>query len=184
MTTVAALALDGEVYMAADSCTNVYERQIIDGARKIRRLPVGNYEALMGVCGSGGLADLVAYRLELDDSPGDHPGDVDRWAATVAQAVTELAVEAGLTEGGHLDGHLLLGFRGRLWTIVHSQAIPIPDGVAALGSGEGPAMGVLDTLLGEVPPSEAVHRAVQVACNRDRNSRPPIYVEALTPQQP
>lgn len=182
MTTVAALAVNGEVHMAADSLTNVYDRPIIDGARKIRRKLVGTGggEALVAVCGDGGLADLIAYQLFLDAAPGVGE-DLGPWAAAVAKAVTELAVEAGLTEGGRLDGTLLLGFRGRLWTLTHAQAIPIPDGVAALGSGEGPAMGAMDVLRAtDTALADVVRAATVVAIGRDKHSAEPVYVESLT----
>lgn len=164
MTTVAAVS-DGEhVWMAADSLVNVYDRPIIGGVRKIRRLPVSeSSDALIGFCGDGGLADLLDARVTLPPAPAD--GDLQQWAASVSYAVTDAAVEAGLVEDGRIDGHLLLAYRGRLWTLLHAQAIPHPDGVAALGSGEGLAIGAI--------------RAVEIACLRDRYSGMPMQIEMI-----
>jgi ATP-dependent protease HslVU (ClpYQ) peptidase subunit len=177
VTTIAAVARDGQVHMAADSLTNIYDRPIFDGARKIRRIPVGETgQALLGVCGDGGLADLASARLR----PSRPDSDLQAWAAGVAYEISSLAVEHGLTEQGRLDGSLLLGFDGRLWHTTHGQAIPIPDGVAAAGSGEGPAMGALDVLLARGEDvGEAVRLAVEIACHRDKHSAGPIYTESL-----
>lgn len=170
--------------MAADSLTNVYDRPIIDGARKIRRLQVGEHgEALLAVSGDGGLADLAEFNLNLTKAPStDEDSDEDReFAFEVACSLSELAKDAGLVDDGRLDGNALLGWNGKIWTLTHAQAIPAPDGRAAVGSGEGPAMGALDVLLDIVgaEPAQAVMEAVKVAIHRDRNSAAPFYVEVL-----
>lgn len=178
MTTVVAYG-DGEtVWMAADSCTNVYERPIVGSATKILRLDAGDDEVLLGLAGAGGLATVMPL-LKLPFTPEDD-GVPQAWANEVALAITALAVEHGLVEDGQMDGHLLLGWRGLLWTIVHAMAIPHPDGFAALGSGEGPAIGALDALrICDVEPAEAVRLAAEIACRRDRYSMPPIQLEVL-----
>ncbi|WP_047892560.1 hypothetical protein [Micromonospora sp. RV43] len=179
MTTVVAAAVDGTVYMAADTMINVYDRPIPGGARKIVRLPAGDGEVLIGVTGSGGLIGVVESLLKIDGEPGPDE-DPQQWAFTVAKAVTELAAEAGLYEDGRMDGSLLLGWKGRLWTLVHACAVPHHDGRTALGSGEGPAIGALDALLDrDVPPETAVVDAVHIGCKRDRFSGLPIQVELL-----
>lgn len=180
MTTVVACAVDGTVVMGADTCTNVYERPILNGAQKIVRLSAGDGdEVLLGVAGGGGLVGVLEAGLKLKAAPGDGENP-QPWAHAVAVAVYELARDGGLLDGGQLDGHLILGWRGRLWTIAHSVAIPHPDGRAAIGSGEGPAIGALDVLLDRgVPAGEAVYEAVTVGCRRDRYSEPPIQMELL-----
>lgn len=178
MTTVVGLAVDGAVFMAADTMTNVYDRPV-PAARKILRLPAGDGQVLIGITGSAGIPDLLAARLKIDGQPAE---DVDPqpWAYAVASAATDLTVEAGLVENGKLDGHLLLGWGGRLWSVAHRMAIPHPDGRAALGSGEGPAIGALDVLMDMgVSPVEAVVRAAIVGCIRDRYSGGEIRVEVL-----
>lgn len=182
MTTVVAWATGGAVYMAADTCTNVYERPIIGGARKIRRIATGTGEALLGFCGSGGLADEIAahHRIEAEPAPDATEDNVHAWAHAIASAMSDIARDAGLTADGKLDGNVLLGWNGRLWTLTHHMAIPHPDGIAALGSGEGPAIGALDVLaeLG-MAPAQAVRKAVLVGIHRDRYSEAPVQVEVL-----
>lgn len=178
MTTVAAVASGGSVYMAADTCTNVYDRPIAS-ARKLRTLAAGGERILLGLCGDGALADLAETELHLEDPP--HDGAAHLFAVHVARRLTTLSVDFGLVQDGRMDGSAVLGWRGRLWTLVHQQAIPHPDGIAAVGSGEGPAIGALDALLANgVDPAAAVLRAVEIGCARDRYSEPPIQVETLT----
>lgn len=187
MTTIVAAAVDGTVYMASDSATNVYERPIIGGINKLLRLPVAaGGEVLIGVTGSGGLPGCISANLKIEQVPAD-PDDADSWAHAIACAISEIAVQAGLTDEGKMDGGVLLGWGGRLWSLGHSTACAHPDGRAALGSGEGPAMGALDVLLdgGEddepADPATAVLRAALIGCRRDRYSEPPVWLEILRP---
>ena len=181
MTTIAALALDGTVYVAADTCTNVYDRPIYGAAQKIRRHPVGAGEALLAYCGDGGLPDAVAAHLTVDAPEPD--AELQPWAHAVAEAITGIARDQGYFEDGHLDGSVLLGYRGRIWTLSHAKAIPHPDGIGALGSGEGPAIGALDAMLTHGSHAEsganAVVNAVGIAIKRDRYSAEPIQFEVL-----
>lgn len=181
MTTVAALATGGAVYMAADSMTNVYDRPV-PSVTKVRRLPIGGGgECLIAVCGDGGLADMVTDLLSIDDAPASG-ADPQPWAAAVSRACTALAVEQGFTDGGRMDGTLLLGWNGRLWSMPHGQAIAHPDGVAALGSGEGPAIGAIDALMAcdcDREPADVVVTAVRIAIERDKHSGGPVHLEVL-----
>lgn len=182
MTTVVAAALDGVVVMAADSMTNVYDRPMPAAATKIRRLKIGESgEALLAFCGAGGLtnaADHITIDTEPDASDDE---DVRRWASAITHAIDDWAREIGLTDNNLADGTVLLGWNGRLWTLSNAQAIPHLDGRAALGSGEGPAIGALDVLLEtrDLHPVEAVTWACSVGVSRDRFSGLPIQVEIL-----
>lgn len=183
MTTVVACCDGDNVVMAADTCTNVYERPIVGGAVKIAYVDAGDETVIVGFAGAGGLAGVVPT-LKFEDPPEDGE-DPQAWAHGVAMAVTQAALEANLVEDGQMDGHLLLGWRGRLWTLVHAMAIPHPDGRAALGSGEGPAIGALDAFLQTgMRPVEAVRLAAEIACRRDRYSMPPIQLEVLPFRDP
>jgi ATP-dependent protease HslVU (ClpYQ) peptidase subunit len=184
MTTVAAVARDGHVLMAGDSLTRVYDRPIRDGIRKVLRLPVGKAgeECLFGISGDGALADILSARLTLD-APGPNE-DLQPWAAAVIWAITELAGDAGLTDAGQIDGSLLLGFRGRLWTLANNFAIPSTDGVAAIGSGEAVAVGALDVLLEQnCELGQAMTTALRIAVARDLHSDVPVYLELLRPTE-
>lgn len=189
MTTVCAVARDGVVVMGADSMTNVYDRPVY-GVRKIARVDVKDASAdpanptlLLGIAGDGALANLV-NALSIDTTPTpDEP--CQPWANTVASALTEILVEAGCTENGRIDGNLLLGWRGQLWTISHHQAIPHLDGVAALGAGEGPAIGCLDygLRIGNRDLAQLVAIAVGIGIDRDKHSGGDITIETIGPVQ-
>jgi ATP-dependent protease HslVU (ClpYQ) peptidase subunit len=182
VTTVAALARDGAVYMAADSSVNIYDRAISGGVKKIRRIKTGDAEILIGCSGNAGLPGVVDGRLKVDAVPTDGQ-DPQPWADAIAFAVTSLAAEHHLFDDGSLDGHLILGWGGRVWSINTSVAVAHADGIAAIGSGEGLAVGAIDALLAntDADPPRIVTEAVMIACRRDRYSEPPIQVEYLPP---
>lgn len=185
MTTVAALARDGHVWMAADSLINVYDRPIVNGCRKIRRIKADDGEILVGCSGSAGMPSAVSAGLKVDAEPADDQ-DPQLWAEAIAHAVTGLAADHHEFSDGRMDATLILGWRGRLWTLGNSVAIPHEDGIAAAGSGEGPAIGAMDVLLAtcpDMPPAEVVARAVDVAIKRDRHSDLPIWMEMLPSQE-
>lgn len=184
MTTVAAIARHGAVRMAADTMINLYDRPIT-GFPKICRLPIYGTggELLLGFARHGGMGTLLRTRVDVPDEPAP---DVDPqpWVDQLTLRITEVACRHGLVcneQDGQMDAELLLGWRGRLWSIVHAAAIAHPEGVAAVGSGEGPAMGAMAALLAhtDLPPAEVLHRALMVACQFDRHTAPPIQVEAL-----
>jgi ATP-dependent protease HslVU (ClpYQ) peptidase subunit len=183
VTTVVALADQGGAWMAADTCTNIYDRPIRGWARKVMRLVTEDgCEVLFGVSGNAGMASKVrqAWGAGFPAPPGD-PGEQQAWADDIAAALTVPMVEAGMVDDvGQLDGHFLLAFPGAVWTLQHHLAILSPDGRAAVGTGEGVAMGALDALLSvDVAPVRAVTRAAEIAVSRDRWSGLPLQVEAI-----
>lgn len=181
MTTVAALARDGAVWMAADTLANVYDRPIT-GFRKIRRLTTGDgAEFLIGCSGAAGMPSAVSMGLKVETTPADGQ-DPNLWAEAIAHAVTDLAFEHHQADDGHMDATLLLGWHGQLWTLGNGVAIPHRDGIAAIGSGEGPAIGAIDALLAacpDLPPQDILGRALTIAIARDKHSAGPISLELL-----
>ncbi len=177
------LARDGRVWMAADSLVSVCDRPMPGSVRKILRLPVGGGgEVLLAIAGDGALAGLARRFLKIGPAPGSGEDQVADFADQIAQDLSALATEHGVLHEGRMDGMLLLGWGGRVWTLVHAQAIPHPDGLAAAGSGGDAALGAMDALLGlGTEPAEAVVRAVQIAIGRDINSGGPVAVEFLQP---
>lgn len=176
MTTVVAVAHGGKVTVGADRCTNVYDRPVV-GISKVRRYrptePEGA-EFVIGFAGAGALPAVLDADLQMHPAPARTDDDEahQRWADQLARDVTELAELAHCFEDGKLDANLVLGYNGRLWTIAHMQAIPHADGRAAVGSGEGPALGAVDAglALGQTNVPKLVDLAVRIAVNRDRFS--------------
>lgn len=132
------------------------------------------------VVADGSLPAVLERHLTVDDTPAaDAPHD--QWAEAIAEAITDIAMERHVTENGRLDGSLILGCHGRLWTIAHCQAIPHLDGVAAIGSGEGPAIGAVDAALelGHTDLEAIITLAVAIGCARDKHSAGTPQVEIL-----
>lgn len=185
MTTVCALARNGQIWMAADTRNNVYDRPIIAGAHKIQRRMVeaANGDLLLGLAGDGCIQQLT-HKLKVDYLPDDaDSNDAQSWADAIATGITDIALEAAVTnDAGRMDALLLLGAVGRVWTLTHHQAIPHPDGIAAIGSGEELAIGALEAMLsldlGAEPGEWLVKRAVSIACQYDIYSDEPV--EAMT----
>lgn len=180
MTTIVGLARDGAVYMAADSQTNVYDRPV--SARKIARLSMHGRPALLGVAGDGALFHLASGPLEIPPLNDFEQGSLDRYAHAYATVLTDIASARGLLQEGRMSGNLLFGYCGRLWTLVHHQAIAHPDGLASVGTGEGPAIGALWALtvaVGSVGLADAVEAACDAGIRFDRYSGGPVQVETL-----
>lgn len=186
MTTVAAVADGTTVWMGADTMTQVYDRPIIGGARKVRRLrSATDVAVLLGVCGMGALAHVLeTAQVELLCEPPTDEASLNRWAGEVCVRATAVAAAHHLVEDEQLDGTLLLGYLGRLWTLSNSVAIPHRDGVAALGSGEGQAMGALAALAAytDLHPAERVERALSIAAAYDKHTAAPFDIEELCQQ--
>lgn len=181
MTTVIGLAREGVVFMAADSQVSLCERPM-PTVKKILRLPVGDdgAEVLLALAGDGALISLARRFLKFESVPGPDEDELTDFADQLAIGMAELAREHGALDEGRMAGMLLMGFAGRLWTVLHSNVVPHPDGLAAVGSGGDAALGAMDAMLGfGVDPAEAVVRAVQIAIGRDVNSAGPVNLEIL-----
>lgn len=186
MTTVAGIARNGCVAIAADRTNNVYDRPIICGATKVRRKQTGDgHTVLVAVTGDGALMALVRDALHIEAVPAPQ-ADTQQWADAVAQAITELALERSIrNDDGRMDGTVMLGWNGTLWSLTHMQAIPHPDGIAGLGSGSDYAVGAMTAINSFIPDDDldlhtVAYRAVQIACRYDRYSEEPVQGEFLT----
>jgi ATP-dependent protease HslVU (ClpYQ) peptidase subunit len=154
VTVVAAIARDGHVTMAADTCSQ-YQGTIIHGARKIRRMQTADgTPVLLTGSGNGAIVQVIPRLVDIEATPGADGSEQawDEWAERVAAACTEAAAGTALqlTARGQdgsttLDGAFLLGAAGRLWYLFTFQALRVRDGVAALGSGSDLAFGALTT---------------------------------------
>lgn len=187
MTTVVAFSFGEACVMAADSYTNVYDRPV-DGAQKVIQCTTtdGGYY-LLGFASEGAGPSIIRRHLTIHEMPDLRDDDSrNGWANTTAQAITELYADHLLLEQGRMDANLLLGAAGYLWTITHMQAIPHLDGLGAIGSGEGPALGALYAYLnGGMDPVEAVTEACRIGIQLDRYSGgQPLVVRLGEPREP
>lgn len=169
MTVVAAYARDGVVAMAADTAAGSEDRQVL-GVRKIRRIRCGTEPALLSCEGFGGIACFLAREWDPGTPPLDD--DLDGWQAWADNAAShagallhnaDLPLTATSNDGLTCHDASLLAVAGRLIYIYTHQAVVIPHGPAALGSGADLAIGFLhgtDTS----DPKAAVGGAVELAC--------------------
>lgn len=182
MTTVVAYARDGHTVMAADSMINIYDRPVAGFAKIDRRQTTsGDGCYLLGFAGEGAGPSILRAHSTVECLP-DLTDETDRnaWANTVAQAVTDTYAEHLLLDDGRMGSNLILAVRGHVWTITHQQAIPHPDGYAAIGSGEGPAIGALHALITHGShPVDAVVQACETGIRFDRYSGGKVTLAVL-----
>lgn len=167
MTVVAAISHAGRIVMAADTATN-YSGTYVDGAIKIRNLQVGDQPALIAASGNGAILSIVERHLKLDHAPDPvDTGDVQKWADATATAISELCAgqTPPLLEENRIDGAFLLGWAGHLIYLFTHQAVLVPDGIAALGSGCDVSLGAMHVAMKhDTAPDVAVVDAVHLAC--------------------
>lgn len=181
MTTVIAVRRGDEVVMAADSMTNVYDRPVYSAVKIHRMKTEGGGRVLIGVAGDAAFNSFASIAPTLPAQEADET--TQEWATGIAAAITHFAFEHRLTnEDGRLDGTLILASRDGIWTITHAHAIHHPDDIAAIGSGEGPAIGALTTALefGVFRSlAAAAEHAVEIAIRFDKHTDGSIRVEQL-----
>jgi hypothetical protein len=179
LTVIAAVADGTTVTMAADTGEPIASTWQ-GAARKIRRVDIPHAgPALLAAAGAGGGMAVACAWLDSTDAAADvshdpayHRGDLDTWADVIARRLTEACATATppLTEPDR-DGMTapsaiyLLGYRGKLWHLLAHHALPVPDGIAAIGVGADLALG---WMLGAplTPPAGLVTGAVLAACQR------------------
>lgn len=185
MTVACALARDGHVWMAADSLTNVYDRPIVGGATKIRRLTTraADGQVLIATSGDAALLPTITRHLTVESLP--RAEDAQQWAEAIAEAISDIAHDHRIVNDSGTDGTVLLAATGHLWTM-NDAAVAHADGVAAIGSGEGPAIGAIDAMLRNLDAplnghaaTNIVRAAAEIACTRDRYCAPPIQLEQI-----
>lgn len=182
MTTVAAYAKDGAVYMASDTVCNVGSRHV-GGVGKILKFPVGDgaEHTLIAYSGAAAGAGLLRSGLEKGiESPVDG-SDLQGWADDLALTITGLYVDAGCLDDGKMDANLLIGFQGNVWTLNHATAVRHPDGIASIGSGADIALGALEALRShtQFTPTRCVAIACGIAIDNDCYSGGDVSVQVV-----
>lgn len=173
MTVIAAVADGATVWMAADTgetVTGTWQGH----ARKIRRVGLPHDAGTILLATAGAAGAMTTAQRAIPDGPDTliPDGDLDTWADDLAIHLTQAcaATSPPLTEPDRdgmtvPSGIWLLGYRGRLWHLLAHHALPVPDGIAAIGAG---ADIVLGWMLGapSTPPDGLVTGAILAACQR------------------
>ena len=167
MTTIVGYAKGPHTILAADTQTNVHDRPEYT-AVKIHRHPTTRRDGAVLLGYAGAARALVAQHLTIECLPNmADPDDRNTWATSIAVAITGIYLDHGLTEDGQMDGTVLAGAQGHLWTIAHNLAIPSP-GYGAIGTGSDIAIGALHALTDAgIHPIDACTRAVHYAAKYD-----------------
>ncbi|HLZ20718.1 MAG TPA: hypothetical protein VKQ30_01160 [Ktedonobacterales bacterium] len=184
MTCVVGVVQDGVVYVGADSASVSGQYLNVLTRRKVFRLD----DMLIGVAGSLRLAQLVRYRLLSSKPP--HRADLDTEAFLATDFMD--ALRQCLKDGGHVqvsntsdeetDSSLLVGYRGRLFTIDETFTVcETQCGYIAIGSGQEPAMGALFATHDEDPMARLVI-ALHAAEAFNTCVRGPFTYECLSAQ--
>jgi ATP-dependent protease HslVU (ClpYQ) peptidase subunit len=161
MTAVVGIVDSGSVYLAADSAASGGGEIIIRKDPKLFYLGKG---ISIGIAGSYRLAQIVAYKMRIPPFPKDMPAEeylITRFVPKLAQAF--VAHGKRLANGNFKDGDYLVAARGRLFHLQPDFAVAeVAASYNAIGSGAGPAIGVLHALR-DRPPAERLRLALEAA---------------------
>jgi ATP-dependent protease HslVU (ClpYQ) peptidase subunit len=189
LTTILAVADEGWLYMAGDTYTRMYDRSCVDGLTKVHRLTFTDAPGEHVLMGGAGYSSAGLAFASLPELLGPVPApdaDLRQWAGHVSRRVFRFLAKELLDDA---DGDVsrcayLIGYREKLFTIVHNGAIAHPDGVAALGSGEGVAIGAYLALKHAdwgTNSRARVEQAMRLACTVDGHSNLPFDLLSKSP---
>jgi ATP-dependent protease HslVU (ClpYQ) peptidase subunit len=184
MTCIVGLVHAGGVTLGADSQTTSgwVHTTMADSLHKVFRVA----DMLIGSTGTARMSQLVQYAL----SKPEHPADME----CVTYLVTHFAdaVRDCLKTGGYAikdkeqemhDGSLLIGYRGRLFSLdTHFAINEVADGYYAIGSGQEVALGSMHTSdrMGDLlSPEKRVTWALEAAATFSNGVGGPFVIETL-----
>ncbi len=182
MTCIVGIETRDGVVMGGDSCTSDgYSLHSMAGAKVFR---VGRY--VFGVAGSGRVSDLVRYAVALPDPPqrGLHRFLVRLVVPLLRKAASKgghmligsPAHSDGPGGGDALDSAILVGVRGRLFTIGGDFCVDDHrEGYTAAGSGAMVALGSLHSTAGRAPRTR-VRMALEAAEAHAEGVRRPFRI--------
>jgi ATP-dependent protease HslVU (ClpYQ) peptidase subunit len=179
MTCIIGLSVDGEAFIAADSCGTVDDNLCLVGDSKI--FNVGEY--LIGIAGTRRPAEVIRYRLSAPAIPTDAtPADLDRILATdFADALRAALRDAGALskdadKGDIFDASGIVVVRGRVYFLAGNFSVtPVRDGIWSTGSGSAYALGSLRSTTGKAS-RERIETALEVAVYYSDGVRPPFHI--------
>jgi ATP-dependent protease HslVU (ClpYQ) peptidase subunit len=173
---------DGSVWMGADSVSVTPNNDARFGAApKIFQLG----EFLIGSTGTVNCHQIVQYRTEFPLPPCD--GDlleymVKFFVGSLRSAMKEHGGECKTTaETTEMDGRLLVGIRGQLFTVDGGYGVHVPRApIAAIGCADQLAYAAMFTARKLVPTMHAravVQCGLEAAAEYDIMIRPPFHIQ-------
>ncbi len=185
MTCIVGLVHEGVVYMGGDSAatSSAYLNQTILATEKVFR----NGAFLIGAAGSERASLLLRHSLI---PPRMYPDeDIDKQITVdFVNAIRSCLKSGGVAwkrdEFEWFDGSFLLGYRGHLFAIGPRYGVSRPlNGVAATGTGEDFALGVLYATQGR-DPRERLLMALTAAEEFNAGVRGPFHILPETDPEP
>lgn len=179
MTVLVGLARNGRVTIGADTANTIANSHVF-GTRKVAKVYTGheNDYCLVAVSGNGALLPLatgldIGWSRTSNRTQANNDADFGQHVATL---LTQAAFHAEprliiqyADKGEQIDGNVMLGYRGRLWTLLTNQAHEHTDGIATLGVGRELALGYLRGALcfGTGSDIDGVDAAVRFTCQHE-----------------
>lgn len=162
MTCIVALEANGKVYMGSDTFgSNGYTGATYEAPKTFH-----NGSALIGICGSYRMGQLLQYALVVPEET--LTWDIDRWIALDLMPAIRTAFDAHgwdrLNEGRAKGGAFLFAISGRCYEIQSDYSfLRSVNGEYAIGSGEYHARGSLHATRDWAKPKKRVAAALAAA---------------------
>jgi len=190
VTCIVGLEHQGAVYVGSDSAgvdSDILEVRVRADDKVFLQC---SGEMIVGFAGSFRLGQLARYSLQLPElpAPGCSDDDAMRYMVTCFVDSLRQALEAGGAarvdhDSGEaeLGGELLVGFRGRLFTVLGNyQVSRYADSYAACGAGAQVAMGALfASRFAGTEPEDRVRLALRAASEYNTSIRPPFHIVSI-----
>ena len=157
MTCGVGIVENGSVFLGYDSMAST--NWVSHNSQSKR--PIQKGEMVFLIAGSPRIAQLIEFTLSLPKHPDDY--SVEGYMVTfVVDALRQCFLDGGHVkkenEEEAFDSHLLIGYRGHLFTIGSDfQVLETRDGYAAVGSGQEVALGALFATAGRSPSHRLLH---------------------------
>ncbi|MCD0155828.1 hypothetical protein [Deinococcus sp. 6GRE01] len=182
MTVIAALAHDGQVFMASDNVATGNRAYQVTNSKIHQNGPL-----LIGLSGSVVVSDIIEHGWTPPSRA--HGESAERFLAwTVSRSLRTLLREQAHVstdrDGEYVNLNALIGYEGRLYYLsTEFSVLSLTAPFEAIGCGSDYAMGVLyaySRMDGAARPSpeEQLTRAVEAACQFDVHCAPPIHHHA------
>lgn len=164
MTAIVAVVERGKVYLGADSMVAAGDSVIVSRDPKVWQAG----PCVVGACGHAAWWELLRDRVEWDrvsrcESEREFRRELVDEIRSRAQSIGIDLRDDGEGDDDSVAGQALIGVGGALYLTDHYLTVTrVSEPHAAIGSGQGPALGVLYATAGQ-PPRKRLTRALQAA---------------------
>ena len=185
MTCIAAAIQDGTVWVGGDALGSSNGFHGALAHPKVFRKDGAGSPMLLGIAGSARVAQVLQYVFTVPEHRTDRKDASEYFCTTFVDEMRKVFKDAGLDKKHDgqdaSDGHVLIGYRGHLYTIYGDyQATEWATPYAAIGAGEEYAFGSLHTSADvDWDAEERVRRALEAASHFSPWVGPPFTILSL-----